>query len=202
MSNHANPQNAYAWLDGDGFRAPAGTGIPENIFTLTGTELPLTEAITGPPAVPAVTWSAFGGVEAGIQKNPTQNVTEIHAANYRDAPYAILRDPRKESMKFKCFDYSKAAVQTALQGGSISETSAGSGIWVWDVGEEEEFAFLWVSKNYASDGVGYYCERMTLGSPVSSAIADGKSIDAFEFDLLALAKVRRLRTKNDLAGTP
>ncbi|QCQ91731.1 hypothetical protein [Rhodococcus sp. SGAir0479] len=201
MSNHANPQNAYAWMDGDAFRAPAGTKIPSNAFKLTGTELPLTAAITGPPAIPAVTWPAFGGVEAGIQKSPSQNLTKLHAANYRDAPYKILRDPREEVLKFKAYDYSRASVQTALQGGSITESSAGSGIYVWDVADDEEFAFLWISKQ-RSDGIGYYCERMTLGTPVASAIADGKSIDAFDFELHALAPVKRLRTEDDLAGTP
>lgn len=197
MSNHANPDLAYAWLDGDGFRAPVGTGLPENCFTLTGAELPETAEVTGPPVVPAVTWSAFGGVEAGLQKNPTQNVTKIHAANYRQAPYAILRDPREDSMKFKCFDYSKASVQTALQGGSITESAPGSGIFVWEQGEEEEFAFLWISRN-SSSGTGFYCPKMTLATPVASAIADGKSIDAFDFELINLAPVRKLRTENDL----
>ncbi|MDF3308712.1 hypothetical protein P3H15_27215 [Rhodococcus sp. T2V] len=198
MSNFANPQDAYAWLDGDAFRGTAGAGIPTNVFTLTGTTLPLTPAVTGPPAIPAVTWPAFGGVEAGIQKTPSQNVTKLHAANYRKAPYKVIREPLDDTFKFRALDYSKASVLTALQGGSIEEVGTGTGIYEWVIEEAEEFAFLWVSKQ-ASDGVAFYCERVTLGAPVPSTVADGKSIDGFDFEIINLAPVRRLRTKDDLA---
>lgn len=199
MSNFANPQDAYAWLDGDGFRAVAGAGIPSNVFTLAGNTKPLTAAVTGPPAIPAATWDPFGGVEAGFQKTPSQNLNKIHASNYRAAPYKVLRDPLEEALKFRAYDYSKASVLTALQGGSIVEVGApGSGIYEWVLGEAEEFAFLWVSKQ-AGDGIAFYCERVTLGTPTPSNIADGKSIDGFDFEFINLAPVRRLRTKDDLA---
>lgn len=198
MSNFANPQDAYAWLDGDGFRAPAGTGIPTNLFALTGTTKPLTPAVVGPPAHPAVTWDPFGGIEAGFNKAPKQNLTKLHAANYRKAPYKVLRDPLEDTMKFKAYDYSKASVMTALQGGTITEVGTATGVFRWDLGEFEEFALLWISKQ-ASDGVAFWCDRVTLGTPTASNIADGKSIDAFDFEFINLSPVVRLRTQDDLA---
>ncbi|MGB7237145.1 MAG: hypothetical protein WBD41_14315 [Rhodococcus sp. (in: high G+C Gram-positive bacteria)] len=187
-SAFANSDHAYAWLTGDAFRAPTGTGAPLNVFTQDA--VPSTG--TGTP----VLWEPFGAVEAGLDKTPTQTLNRLGAFNVIDYDYKVLRERVQETLKFRALDYSKAAVMTALGGGSIVELGTGSGVFQWDVESGEEFAFLWSSID-GDDGVAYWCPKVTLGTPTGSKI-DGKSIDGFDFEIINLAPIKRLRTENDL----
>ncbi|OZF00856.1 hypothetical protein CH300_20170 [Rhodococcus sp. 15-1154-1] len=187
-SAFANSDDAYAWLTGDGFRAPVGTPIPSNAFTVDA----VPSSGTGTP----VLWDPFGAIDAGFEKTPTQNLTKLTAFNVRDSTYKLLRDPVEETLKFRALDYSIASVKTALQGGTISKLGSAN-IWVWNIEEGEEFAFLWTSID-GDDAAGFYCSKVTLGTPTPTKI-DGKTIDGFDFELINLAPVKRLRSKDDLA---
>ncbi|MFE5790602.1 hypothetical protein [Rhodococcus erythropolis] len=187
MSTHADPNKAYVWQDGDAFRAPAGTAAPTDPFGLT--------LVTG--AAPGVTWDAFGGIEAGFEQNPSQDTKELPIWNYRQSSYKIARGPRSDRLKLKPVDYSKATVLTLLQGGEIVETSSGSGIFKWVIGDSEEFAIL-LRLEDEDDKQVLYCERATLFTPPPRSLG-GDKIDGFELELLALSPVQLLTNSNPLA---
>lgn len=187
MSTYANPEKAYVWQDGNAFRAPAGTPIPTNPFGAAPS------SGTGTPVV----WDAFGGIEAGFEQNPSQDTKELPIWNYRQSSYKIARSPRSDRLKLKPVDYSKATITTMLQGGSISETSTGSGVWMWTLGDSEEFAILLVLED-EDDSHALYCERATLFTPPPRSLG-GDKIDGFDMELLALAPVIPLSDSNPLA---
>jgi hypothetical protein len=180
VSTYANPEKAYVWQDGDAFRAAAGTAIPTDPFAST--------VVTG-----SVTWDAFGGIEAGFEQNPSQDTKELPIWNYRQSSYKIARSPRSDRLKLKPVDYSKATVTTMLQGGSIVETSTGSGVFKWQIGDSEEFAIL-LRLEDEEDMQALYCERVT---PPPRSLG-GDKIDGFDMELLALAPVIPLTSTNPL----
>jgi len=187
VSTYADPSKAYVWLDGDIFRAPAGTALPTDPFApapVTGT-------------APGVTWDAYGGVEAGFNVNPTQNVTTLPVWNRRRAPYKHIKSVLEERVTFRAVDYSKATVLTALQGGSITETTTGSGVFKWEPGDDEEFAALFRLSDDTGNA-GFYCERVTLSTP-PPRVFGGETLDGFEFELLALSEIVPLTDFNPLA---
>ncbi|WML63660.1 hypothetical protein [Rhodococcus sp. AH-ZY2] len=187
MSTYADPTKAYAWLDGDIFRAPAGTALPTDPFAPTVT--------TG--TAPGVTWDAFGGVEAGFEVNPSRDIKTLPVWNRRKAPYKVIKGPLEERVKFRAVDYSKATVLTALQGGSITEIGSGSGIFKWEPGDDEDFAAIFRLSD--DDGnAGFYVERATLTTP-PPRVFGGETLDGFEFELLALTPIIPLTDFNPLA---
>lgn len=181
MSTHADPDKAYVWLDGDCYRAPAGTGLPTNPFAAS-------------PATGSVTWDAYGGVEAGFELTPTRDVTPKRVWNRRLAPYKLVKSPSEERVKLRAVDFSVATALTALQGGSISEVS--TGIYRWNPGDDEDFAVLLVLRD---DGASqaFYSPTVTLTTPPPRTFGQ-EELDGFEFELLALDPFVPLTSFNPL----
>ncbi|NKR90550.1 hypothetical protein GS483_00200 [Rhodococcus hoagii] len=189
MSTHADPNKAYVWLDGDVYRAPAGTPMPADPFAVA--------PVSG--SSPSVTWDAFGGIEAGFEVNPSRDLKTLPVWNRREAPYKVVKGPLEERFKLRATDYSKATVLTALQGGSISEIGSGSSLFQWNPGSDEDFAAMFVLRD--DDGMsGFYCSKVTLTTP-PPRVFGGESLDGFEFELLALDKVVPITNFNPLAPT-
>ena len=181
MSTHAAPEKAYVWLDGDGYRAPAGTALPTNPFAVS-------------PVTGSVTWDAFGGIEAGFEITPTRDVTPKPVWNRRLAPYKVIKSPTEERVKMRPVDYSVATVLTALQGGSIAEVS--TGVYRWDRGDDEEFALLMVLRDETATQA-FYSPRVTLTTPPPRTFG-GEDLDGFEMELLALEPFIPLTSFNPL----
>ncbi|MCC3311530.1 hypothetical protein [Nocardia africana] len=186
MSVHADPEKAYVWLDGDGYRAPAGTAMPTDPFAV--------DLVSG-----AVHWDPFGGIEAGFELTPTRDTTPKKVWNRRRAPYKVVKSPTEERMKMRCVDYSVASTLTALQGGSISETSPGSSIFAWNMGDDEDFALVATLRD--EDGnAAFYSPRVTLTTPPPRTFGK-EDLDGFEFELLALDPFIPLTSWNPLWGS-
>ncbi|MCD2153473.1 hypothetical protein LQL77_07085 [Rhodococcus cerastii] len=187
MSTYADPNKAFVWLDGDVFRAPAGTALPADPFA--------SSLVTG--TSPGVTWDAFGGVEAGFEVNGSRDIKTLPVWNRRRAPYKVIKGPQEDRFKLRATDYSKATVLTALQGGSITEVGSSSGVFKWEPGEDEDFAAIFLLRD-EDDTAGFYCERATLTSP-PPRVFGGESLDGFEFELLALTPIVPITSWNPLA---
>ncbi|WP_336791771.1 hypothetical protein [Gordonia malaquae] len=191
MSTTPDNSKAYVWQDGDAFRAPVGTALPADPWAAP----PL---VTG--TSPGVTWDPFGGIQAGFQLDPQQDVKKHKIFNKRESSYAISRGPREDTTKFRATDYSKAAVLTALLGGSIVETSPGSDVFEWIEGSAEEFALLWIladPSNASADRTGFYTPKATLATPPPRAFT-GEELDGFELEILSLAPLRPISNFNPL----
>ncbi|MGW4119889.1 hypothetical protein [Nocardia sp. NPDC004711] len=171
MSTHADPNKAYVWLDGDVYRAPAGTPRPDAPFVDN-------------PVSGTVPWLCYGGIEAGFEVNPSRDVSPKKVWNRRGAPYKVIKAPTEERVKLRPVDYSAATVLTALQGGSIVETPPGSGIFEWHAGDDEDFAVM-LNVRDEGDSAGFYSPRVTLTTPPPRTFGK-EDIDGFEFELLAL----------------
>lgn len=187
MSTYANPDKAYVWLDGDIFRAPAGTDIPADPFAAT-----VTTGTTTP-----IEWDAYGGVEAGFDVNPKRDIKPLSVWNRRNAPYKHVKGPLEERVKFRAVDFSKATVLTSLQGGTITELGTGSGVYRWNPGQDEEFAALFRVVD-ETGSAGFYVERATLSTP-PPRVFGGETLDGFEFELLAMTEIVPLTNFNPLA---
>lgn len=183
MSTHADPDKAYVWLDGDGFRAPKGTPMPTDPFALA-------------PVSGAVTWLAYGGIEAGFELTPTRDVSPKKVWNRRLAPYKVVKSPTEERVKLRAVDYSVATVLTALQGGSISETSPSSGVFQWNMGDDEEFAILLALRDEGTTQA-FYSPSVTLTTPPPRTFGK-EDLDGFELELLALEPFVPLTSFNPL----
>lgn len=171
MSTHADPDKAYVWLDGDGYRAPKGTPRPTDPFAVA-------------PVSGAVNWLAYGGIEAGFELTPTRDVSPKKVWNRRLAPYKVIKSPTEERIKLRAVDYSVATVLTHLQGGSIVETPSGSGVFEWHAGDDEEFAILLMLRDEGTSQ-GFYSPAVTLTTPPPRTFGK-EDLDGFEIELLAL----------------
>ncbi|MGW0043477.1 hypothetical protein [Rhodococcus sp. NPDC003348] len=187
MSDYADPKKATVYQDGDAFRAPAGTLLPAD---LTAAAL-----VTG--TSPGVTWDPYGGLQKGLDLAPKQDTKEHNVFNKRDSAYAVTRGPKSNRFKFKAVDRSKATLLTALEGGTITEVGSGSGVFEYEVGDGEEFAFIWRAVDVTASSF-FYCDRVRLATPAPRSFA-GEDLDGWEFELLALSKVREFGTDNALA---
>ncbi|WP_009473874.1 hypothetical protein [Rhodococcus sp. JVH1] len=188
MSTYADPKKAVTYLDGDGFRAPAGTAFPGAAIFASPV---VTPAVTGPPSIPAVTWDPFGGIQKGLDLNPTRELKEHEVFNYRDSAYDVTTGPLKERLKFRAVDRSKATTLTRLEGGSVVEIEADE-VYEFIRGAGEDFAFIWRAMDFRHK-TALYCERVRLVTPPPRSFS-GQDLDGWEFELLALAKVREFGT--------
>lgn len=191
MSDNANPALAHLWLDGDAFRAPAGTAIPATI--LDGTAL---------DAATYTGWSAYGGIKAGFKVTTATNATPLQVWN-ADGDYKIKKDPDSVTIEFVPVDESKATILTELRGGSIVETATGSGLFEYIDGDDEDFALLLRAKD-GDDFVFYYVSRGTLnGAPEKDHAGDltGSPISVKPLTPTGGGKaIRRFRNANPLAA--
>ena len=189
MSDFANPDLARLWLDGDAFRAAAGTELPPDIFadTLTG-------------------WDAFGGIKAGFQLTTDQDINEVDIWNNKSgAPYKRIKQPPKPTIALRPVDYSKATVLTLLRGGSVAETEVASGIWELIEGDTEEFALIL----RVVDGThkkGYYIAKAELTNVPEENMGADDDVEGFDLEIGPLAPsgggkaVRKFLTENPLAA--
>ena len=194
VSTIADNQKAYLWQDGDAWRAPKGTAIPSNLWTADG-DTPL---VTG--TAPGVTWPAYGGVEAGFETTPDRELRKKFIFNKREQPYKYSKGPKSNKVKFRAVDFSPATVMTFLAGGSITETGTGSGIFQWEEGADETFAFIWRLGGEAAaleESVGFYIAECTLGA-LPGRKADGENLDGFDFELEALTPIINLTSWDPL----
>lgn len=186
MSTFADPDKGYVWLDGDAFRAPKGTGEPNDPFAAS------VETGTGTPVI----WDAYGGLEVGFNIDPKRDVKTLPVWNHRQSPYATVKGPLEEKVKFRAVDFSKATVLTALQGGSIVAIGATTN-FRWVPGDDEEFALtLRVVDDTGKQA--WYSERVTLTTPAPRTFG-GDKLDGFEFELLALSPLVPITNWNPLA---
>jgi hypothetical protein len=140
MSDFADPSKANVWLDGDAFRAPAGTEIPADIFA---------DSLAG--------WEAFGGIKAGfVLEQPREN-TRLTVWN-KKGTYRNRKGQEEPIFRMRPVDMSKATALTLLVGGSITAANGG---FKWERGDEEEFAFI-IRVEDGEDMKAYYCEKSEL----------------------------------------
>lgn len=176
MSQHANPERAFVWIDGDAYRFPAGASMPEDPFAVTHSE-----------------GLAFGGIQAGFEHNLEQTVRKHDVWNYRQATYAVSRDPLNEGFAFRAVDNTAATALTRAQGGTI--TKVGDRFQL-ESGDGEEFGLLIV----LSDGVdqeAHWSPRVTLDGPPTRTAVNGQDIDGWQFPITALAPFIEI-----MAGAP
>ncbi|RTL65907.1 MAG: hypothetical protein EKK42_20390 [Pseudonocardiaceae bacterium] len=191
MSTYADPSKARVWLDGDAFRAPAGTTLPTDIFA---------SALTG--------WDAYGGIKAGFTLTTDRESTNIDVWNNTSGgPYKRRKQPPSASIKFRPVDYSAATVMTLIRGGSVTEVGTDSGIFEMIEGSDEEFAFIMRVQDGAQKKAYYIntCELLTIPEEVMGADDD---VEGWDLELGPLAPsdgskaVRKFLTVNPLDETP
>lgn len=185
MSTYANPDKAHVWLDGDAFRAPAGTALPADIFA---------SSLSG--------WSAFGGIKAGFTITSDREVTDIDVWNNESgAPYKRIKQSPAVTIAMRAVDYSTATVLTLIRGGSVT---AGAGGYEMVTGDDEEFAFIM----RVVDGVdkkAYFVAKAELLTIPEENMGAEDDVEGFDFEIGPLAPddgtaaVRRFLTTNPLA---
>lgn len=190
MSDHASPDLARLWLDGDAWRAPAGTALPADIFA-------------DPLASP---WVAFGGIKAGFQISVDQDVNEVDVwNNHSGAPYKRIKQPPVPTIAMRPVDYSKATVLTLLQGGSVAETAVDSGMWELIEGDQEQFALILVVRDGAKQKA-YYIEKAELTNKPAEEMGADDDVEGFDLEIGPLAPdgggkaVRKFLTENPIAA--
>ncbi|ACU39448.1 hypothetical protein [Actinosynnema mirum] len=164
MSSYANPSLAFLALDGDAFRAPAGTPVPPDIFA---------PSLSG--------WVPYGGIKAGFTKQVEQQITDLYVWNKREAPYRRKKDAKKPKILFRAVDQGPASALTVLRGGSIS---AGNGGHEWIEGDEEFFAFIFRVED-GDEAKAFYAQKAEAGPPPEEKY-DGEDLDGWDFDLSPL----------------
>jgi hypothetical protein len=186
MSTFADSSKARVWLDGDIFRAPAGTAIPTGVGALWAA------SISG--------FDAYGGIRAGFQVDRTRKTTPLDVWNNTSgAAYKTKKDAPTASIKFEPVDYSKATVLTLLRGGSIVETPTGSGQFEHVEGTDEEFALLLRVKD-GTAWKAYYVERCEL-TDIPPEKMDATDIEGFAIDVTPLAPVSGLKAVRKFTNT-
>jgi hypothetical protein len=151
MSTYADPSKAMLWLDGDAFRAPAGTAVPADIFAAT-----------------LVGWEAFGGIQAGYVVDRPRAVEELEIWN-ADGTYRLKKDQEKPLITIRPVDMSKATALTLLTGGSVVATNGG---FRWDEGEEEQFALIVRALDGTTTKHAHYVEKGELSNRPSGTYND------------------------------
>jgi hypothetical protein len=175
MSTYADSSQAVVWIDGDAFRGPANGSEPT---------LPYATA----PVSGATTLLAYGGIKAGFTITPSTDKKEYDVWNNESgAVFYTVDGNTKTQIKFRCSQRSKAAELTALRGGSVAETSVGSGVYRHTEGSGEEIALLLQLR--AADGVkkeALWIPRCKLAEKPEK-IKNDDDLDGYEFTFDVLA---------------
>ena len=148
MSTYVDSTKCDFWYDGDAFRAPANTAAPADVFA---------SSLSG--------WEPFGAIKAGFSLEQPTDTKDFDAWNNRSgAPIYTQVKPPVPLIKFRSAQpRSKAASLTILRGGSIAETSGGSGIFAWTPGTEEFFALIIrVISAISGNKQAYLCKNSKL----------------------------------------
>ncbi|ATE56145.1 MULTISPECIES: hypothetical protein [Actinosynnema] len=176
--SQANAAQAVLWVDGDAWRGPGGAVIPADVFGNSPT--------TGDTTPAAM--SAFGGVKAGFNITPTQDVKSYDVWNNESGgPFFEHEGQTTTRIRFRVSQYSKAAILTKLRGGSITETTAGAGQWRWNRGTEgDEFSLLLQLRGPGGRKMAFWIERAKL-SQDPEEIKNDDDLDGWEFEITCLA---------------
>jgi hypothetical protein len=185
VSTYANPDKARVWLDGDAFRAPAGTALPADIF-----------------ATSLAGWSAFGGIKAGFTITSDRDVTDIDVWNNESgAPYKRIKQSPAVTIALRPVDYSVATVLTLLRGGSISAAAGG---FEMVEGEDEEFAYIMRVVD-GTDRKAYFVAKAELLNIPEENMGADDDVEGWDLEIGPLAPndgspaVRRFLSSNPLA---
>jgi hypothetical protein len=175
LSTYADSSQAVVWIDGDAFRGPANGTQPTNPFASA-------------PLSGATSLLAFGAIKAGFAITPDQEIKKYDVWNNESgAAFMTVEGNTTTTIKFRASQLSKATVMTALRGGSIAETSAGSGIWKHTDGSGEEFSLLLQLKG--ADGVkkeADWIPRCKLAKKPEK-VKNDDDLDGYEFEIEVLA---------------
>lgn len=163
MSTYANPAKAYDWLDGDAFRAPAGTVLPTDIFAAS---------LSG--------WDAFGGIQTGFEVERTTPVDKRTVWN-RKGTYKLKKGDEEGTFKMRPVDMSKATVLTLLTGGSLVAAAGG---FEWLEGDEEQFAYICRVQD-GTEWLAYYLEKAELGNKPTDVLND-EQLYGMDFEITPL----------------
>lgn len=173
MSNNTDAKKSRLWVDGDAFRAPAGTALP----TGTGVDIFNDDEFTG--------WDAFGAIKAGFEVSANQESSNLTAWNAKGA-YRKKKEDAIKSIAMRPVDESKATILTLLRGGSVAETATGSGVFELIEGDDEEFALLLVCRDPGYGSKAYYIERGSLDNLPTEAIND-EDLNGYDLVITGLA---------------
>lgn len=182
MSDYADPSKARLWLDGDAFRAPAGTALPADIFAST---------LTG--------WEAFGGIQAGFEVERTQDTENLKVWN-KDGVYRKRKGDEEGTIRMRPVDMSKATALTLLVGGSIS---AGAGGYEWIDGADENFALI-LRVVDGTEKKAYFMKKATLNNKPTETLND-EQLEGWDMEIAPLApddgtrSLRKFTSSNPLA---
>ena len=185
-----NPGKSRLWVDGDAFRAPAGTPLPTtDLFTATS----------------FVDWDAYGAIKAGFQVATAQESSNLSV--WGDGAYRKKKQDPITTATLRPVEDTKASILTFLQGGSIAETSTGSGVWEWIAGDDEEFALLLIARDPGHGSKAYYAPRVTLDK-VPDEVLNDDDLNGYDLAVTFLSPtagglpIRRFTDSNPLAATP
>ena len=191
MSNYTDATKARLWEDGDGFRAPVGTPLPEDIFadTLTG-------------------WDAFGGIKAGFSVAHNQEGNDkLNIWNDKSgAAYRQKKGTVSPTIAIRPVDYSKATVATVLRGGTVSEIGEDSNVFELVEGDGEDFALI-LRLYDGTANKAYYVARANLDTRPEETLND-EDIEGWDLVIAPLSPgdgtkaIRRFLNWNPLALTP
>jgi len=183
-----NSAKSRLWVDGDAFRAPVGTPLPTTgLFTAT--------SFTG--------WDCYGAIKAGFEVATAQESSKLGV--WGNGSYRQKKDDPITSATLRPVEDTKASILTFLQGGSIVETAAGSGVWEWVTGDDEEFALLLIARDPGHGSKAYLGERTTLDKVPGEVIND-TDLNGYDLSCSFLSPVngglplRRFTDSNPLAA--
>lgn len=184
-----NSAKSRLWVDGDAFRAPAGTPLPAaNLFTASS----------------FVGWDPYGAIKAGFEIATAQESTNLGV--WGDGSYRKKKDDPITSAVLRPVEDTKASILTFLQGGSIVETTTGSGVWEWIQGDDEEFALLLVVRDPGHGSKAYLGSRSTLDK-IPGEVLNDSDLNGYDLSVSFLTPpgggqaVRRFTDSNPLAGS-
>lgn len=165
MSTYVDASDVRVWLDGDAFRAPAGTALPADIFAST---------LAG--------WDAFGLIKAGFTVTTAQQVTPLDGWNNTSgAPVRTKKDPPQPTIKLRPEQYSKASAVTLLRGGSISSVGPN---YEWVTGTDENFGLI-IRVVDGTSKKGYFVAKGTLGT-IPEEVMDGADLEGWDLEVTPL----------------
>lgn len=163
MSDFADPSKAFLPLDGDAFRAPAGTAVPADIFAAS---------LSG--------WDAYGGIKAGFVVETAQQNTKLTIFNAKGT-YRNKKGQEEPQLRFRPVDQSKATALTNLRGGSVTAAAGG---FKHTSGDGESFAVI-IRVQDGDEWIAYYAEKAELDA-IPTETLDGEDLVGYDYVLVPL----------------
>lgn len=182
MSNTPDPSKSRIWLDGDAFRAAAGTALPADIFATS---------LSG--------WDPFGGIQAGFEVERTQEVTR-HTIWNKTGTYRTTKGDEEGTIRMRPVDQSKATALTLLTGGSIVAAAGG---YEWVEGDSENFALI-IRVVDGNNKKAYFLKKAELSNRPTETLND-EQLAGWDMEITPLVpddgskSIRPFTTENPLA---